>query len=386
MKSFNYHQTTEIIFGRGRISELATVAGKWGTRALLVTTDSSSSFLTSLFNSVIKDLSGAGIEVCHFKGVVPNPTVKSISEGSAMARSFKADLIIGIGGGSSMDSAKAIAVEATHEGTCWDYLFYKNQPTDKTLPVIAVSTTSGTGSQVTQVAVVTHSDTRDKSALYNNLIYPRVCIIDAELMISTPSFITACTGFDAFCHAFESLLHPNKGAYVELMAWEAVHIVCATLPKLLKDLNNIDHREQMAWADTLAGLCIASAGVTLPHGIGMAIGGMYPRVAHGEALALIYPEFCAFTWASAIPEFARLSRLLNPALHASSDEDAAAASGREIEQLLQQIGLAKKLRDVHIPEHELDTLARQSMVLPDYKNNPRVPGCGEIAAILKNSF
>lgn len=386
MKSFNYHQTTEIIFGRGRIRELGTIARKWGNRALLVTTNSSSTFLGDLFNSIIKDLSAAGIEVCHFKGVIPNPTVKSISEGAAMARLFKADLIIGIGGGSSMDSAKAIAVEATHEGVCWDYLFYKKQPTDKTLPVIAVSTTSGTGSQVTQVAVVTNSDTRDKSALYNNLLYPRACIIDADLMVSAPSFITACTGFDTFCHAFESLLHPNKGAYLELLAWEALQLVCNSLPKLLKDLNNIDHREQMAWADTLAGLCIANAGVTLPHGICMAIGGMYPQVAHGEALAIIYPEFCEFTWASAILEFARLSRLLNPSLNNLSDNDAAAACGMEVKQLLKQIGLSKKLNEVHIPENELEALAKQSMVLPDYKNNPKVASYEEIAELLKKSF
>ena len=107
------------------------------------------------------------MEVVHYDGVVPNPTVESITAGAQMAKSFGADVIVGLGGGSSMDSAKAISVEATHEGTCWDYLFYKTPQPDpeKLLPVIAVSTTSGTGSQVTQVAVVTNSQARDKSAL-----------------------------------------------------------------------------------------------------------------------------------------------------------------------------------------------------------------------------
>ena len=101
------------------------------------------------------------------------------------------------------DSAKAIAVEASHDGSAWDYLFYKNtQPTEKTLPIITVSTTSGTGSQVTQVAVITNSQKRDKSAIYHPNVYPRISIVDPELMISVPPKITAATGFDVFCHAF----------------------------------------------------------------------------------------------------------------------------------------------------------------------------------------
>ena len=172
-----------------------------------------------------------------------------------------------------MDAAKAIAVEASHEGSCWDYLFYKKQPTEKTLPIIAISSTSGTGSQVTQVSVVTNTEKRDKSALYNSILYPRVAIIDPDLMVTLPQFVTACTGFDVFCHAFESLIHPNVGAYVQSMSREAISLVAKYLPKVLADLNNVEYRSKLAWADTLAGLCIANAGVTLPHGMGMAIGG-----------------------------------------------------------------------------------------------------------------
>jgi alcohol dehydrogenase class IV len=205
-------------------------------------------------------------------------------------------------------------------------------------------------------------------------------------MISVPRFVTACTGFDAFCHAFESILHPGKGAYVELLAWEAIRIVFGTLPGLLSAPADVESREQMAWADTLAGLCIANAGVTLPHGIGMAIGGLYPHVAHGEALALIYPEFCELTWPSAIPEFARMSRLLNPTLRNASDKEAAAAGSGEISKFLKTIGLSKKLKDVDVPEEELEALAKQSMVLPDYKNNPKQVNLEEMLDLLKRSF
>jgi len=388
MKNFNYHQSTQILFGKGRINELGEMALKYGTKALLVTTPASVPALKEQYKKVTDILIAAGIEVAHYDGVVPNPTVESITGGAKLAKSFGAKLIIGLGGGSSMDSAKAISVEATHEGTSWDYLFYKSPQPDpaKLLPVIAVSTTSGTGSQVTQVAVVTNSSERDKSALYNNILYPQVCIVDPELMVTVPEFVTATTGFDVMCHAFESTINPGTGAYVDLLAWEAISLVVKNLPRVMSDPGDIEAREKMAWADTLAGLCIANAGVTLPHGMGMAIGGMYPRVAHGEALAIVYPAFADFTWESAIPQFSKLARVLNPDLNNVSDREAASKSGAEIVRFLKNIGLNKSLRDVGVPEEEIGALAVQCMVLPDYKANPRVATIDEMTGLVKASY
>src|SRR5258706_469738 len=181
MKPFNYFQPTEIRFGSGRIEEIGTVVGRYGKRCLMVTTSRSGS-LAKLYGRVCDYLEAVGIQVEHFDGVIPNPTTDVITAGANMAKTFRADVILGVGGGSSMDSAKAIAVEATHPGSAWDYLFFKTPPTEKTLPVIAVSTTSGTGSQVTQVAVITDTASKTKSAIYNSIVYPKVCIVDPDLM------------------------------------------------------------------------------------------------------------------------------------------------------------------------------------------------------------
>jgi len=388
MKNFNYHQSTKILFGKGRVSELAEITLQYGTKALLVTTPAAIPALQQQYDKIKKILTDNGIEVAHYDGVMPNPTIEIIAAGAKMARSFGANVIIGLGGGSSMDSAKAISVAATHPGSIWDYLFYKTpQPDpDKLLPVIAISTTSGTGSQVTQVAVVTNSKVRDKSALYNNILYPQVCIVDPELMLSVPKFVTATTGFDVLCHAFESTINPNTGVYVDLLAWEAISIVAEFLPKILADLNDIDAREKMAWADTLAGLCIANAGVTLPHGMGMAIGGMYPNVAHGEALAIVYPAFAEFTWEAAVPQFAKLAGILNSELLAENESIAASKCPFEIVKFLKTIGLNKKLKDVKMPENEIDSLAKQCMVLPDYKGNPRLATADEMIELVRKSY
>jgi len=388
MKSFEYHQTTKIVFGKGRINELGEIAGTFGKKVMLVTTDSKNEGLSEQFERVKRILTDYGLDVEHFDGVIPNPDLKCIAEGSEMARSFKADVIIGLGGGSSMDAAKAISVEASHEGSCWDYLFYKDsQPEkDKLIPVIAVSTTSGTGSQVTQVAVVTNTETRDKSAIYNNNIYPEIAIIDPELMVSVPGFVTACTGFDVFCHAFESILNPGSSEYTNLMAWEAISIVIKTLPALLSDLKSVELRERMSWADTMAGLCIANAGVTLPHGMGMAIGGMYPKVSHGEALAIVYPACMRFTKESAIDEYRKLSSVLNPDFAKLSNGDSTEAAVEGIDSFLKSIGLFKTLSTVSVPESEINLLAKQCMVLPDYKANPRVATEGEMLKLVQDSY
>lgn len=388
MKNFNYHQSTKIIFGKGRINELADVVSAYGKKVLLVTTPAAIPALQAQYDKVTKILTDGGIEVAHYDGVKPNPTVETISAGAKMACEFGADVIVGLGGGSSMDSAKAISVEATHPGTSWDYLFYKTPQPDasKLLPIIAVSTTSGTGSQVTQVAVITNTQERDKSALYNNILYPQVCIVDPELMMSVPKFVSATTGFDVLCHAFESTINPGTGEYVDLLAWEAVKIVAENLPKVLADLSDIVAREKMAWADTLAGLCIANAGVTLPHGMGMAIGGMYPNISHGGSLAIVYPAFAKFTWVDAIPQFSKLAKILNPSLLNVSDEQAAEKSAVEIEKFLAKIELKLTLKEYGMPENEIEALAKQCMVLPDYKGNPRVATFEEMVELVKQSY
>jgi alcohol dehydrogenase class IV len=385
MKHFEYHQPTKIIFGSGRISEAGQFVKTFGTRCLLVTTPPVPA-TAAQFERVKQILVSSGIDVAHFDQVIPNPTTDTSAAGADMARAHKADVIVGLGGGSSMDAAKAIAVEATHEGSAWDYLFYKKEPSDSTLPVVAISTTSGTGSQVTQVSVITNTAERDKSALYHPKCFPKVCIVDPELMLTVPKQVTAPTGFDVFCHAFESTINPGSGAFVELLAWEAISIVAETLPALLDDLQNVKAREKMAWADTLAGLCIASAGVTLPHGMGMAIGGMYPHVAHGESLALVYPACTRFTYASAERQYGKMARILNPSLEVKSDREAAEASAEEVEKLLQKIGLLKKLRDVNMPKEEIGALAKQCMVLPDYEANPRVATEEEMVELIKESY
>lgn len=386
MITFNYFQPTEIRFGYGRLKELGEVARRFGKRCLLVTVPIFPEFENN-YNQAKESLLQMGIEVFHFDGVIPNPTVEVVTKGAELAREVKAEMVIGLGGGSSLDTAKAIAVAATHPGTCWDYLYFREtQPTNKTLPIIAVPTTSGTGSHVTQVAVVTNSAERNKSAIFNPIIYPRVAIVDPKLVVSLPPQMTAATGFDAFTHAFESYINPKGSPYTDLLASEAIRIIIQTLPEVIKKGQDIELRARMSWADTLAGLSIANAGVTLPHGIAMAMSGLYPHIAHGQALASVYPAIMRFSWKYAREKFAFLGRQLRPEEKDLSDDSAAVMAVEALEDFLKNIGLRKSLKDLGVPKEELDLLAERSLVLPDYKSHPYVVNLVELRKLLEESY
>ena len=385
MRSFKYFQPTEIRFGRGRVMEIGRVVARFGKRCLIVTGPMFPK-IESGFEMISNSLAKINLEIAHFDKVVPNPTTDIITEGSQAARTFGADVVLGLGGGSSMDSAKAIAVEATHEGTSWDYLYFRDsQPTEKTLPIVAIPTTSGTGSHVTQVAVVTNPEKKNKSAIYHPIVFPKVSVVDPELMLTVPEHITASTGFDVFAHAFESFINLNGSAYTDLMALEAVRLVAENLPAVVSDGHDMEARTRMAWADTLAGLCIANSGVTLPHGIGMAISGIYPHVMHGEALAVVYPAIMRFSHRHAPQKFAAVGRLFDDRLSRMDVNRAAEQFCDVLEDFLERIGLSVCFEDLDIPERELRSLAEASLVLPDYKNHPKVATLDEVFALLKQS-
>ena len=385
MKAFEYQHDGEIIFGNGRISEVGSLVSRYGRRCLIVSGPKQGA-LRDLYPIVGDLLEHLGLDWEHFDGVLPNPTVNLISSGAKLAKEFNADVILGIGGGSSLDAAKAIAVEATHEGTSWDYLFFKQKPSSKTLPVVAVGTTSGSGSQATQVAVITDTASRNKSALANAYLIPRIAIVDPQLTLSVPPMVTATTGFDVFCHAFESILNPRSNVATELFAWEALRRVIGDLPMAVQEGANLAARTSMAWADTLAGMSICGAGVALPNGIAMAVGGMFPNTSHGLALASVYRACLEFTWESAVSTFARLAQILEPSLEDVNAAEAAAACPRLVDEFMSGIGLTFSLKDFGISQEEIPALARQLMVLPDYTNNPRVPAYDEMFQIITASF
>ena len=391
MSKINYLNSTRLLYGWGRVNEVGEVVAEYGKKCLLVTYIEGSG-LDLLREKVTRICQEAGVEIVVFSGVDANPTTDMVNEGAKVALDNNVDVILGLGGGSAMDAAKAISVGATHEGEAWDYRVdpfgvNKSKPIeDKLLPIITVTTTAGTGSEVTLVSVVTKSSEKHKYALVDKLLFPAVSIVDPELTLTVPPHVTASTGFDAFCHCFESTININANVYSDMHAWEGIRRLIKYLPKAIKDGTNREAREALSWANTLGGYSINAAGVTLPHGIGMAIGGNAPHIAHGEALAIMYPAINRWTWKHSIPQYAKIGRIFNAELNNDTDEVAAEKACKEMEKFLKEIGLWMSFKDKNVSKETLKDIGEDTFTLPDHTVHPIIPTAEDVMDLLKMSY
>lgn len=344
----------------GELENLAKVSARYGNKCLLVTTPNVAP-LDRLFDRVKKILNESNITVEHFDKVLPNPTCEMVNEGLNLANQSKVDFVLAVGGGSSMDTAKIIALNYGLSEIDWDTLFATSSNpfiqhdavSEKKLPLILVPTTSGTGSQVTQAAVISRGI--DKNTIFHQDNFSNECIIDPELMKTLPPRITASTGFDAFTHAFESYINKKASMMTEIQALKAMELVIEYLPKVLVDGSNSEFREKLAVADTLAGSSLANAGAAAPHPLGEIIGGL-TNISHGETLAIVFPAFIKSSWNENRVKFARVARLFNKELDNVADKEASEALYEEIVRFLQTIGLYKNLRDFDVTLEQLEEI------------------------------
>lgn len=358
--NFTFYQPSKIHFGPGKLNQIGQIAKNYGTKCLLVTTINEAP-LDSLYARVIDILSKDGIEVIHYDGVIPNPSTEVVEKGFSLAKEHNVDLVLAVGGGSSIDTAKIIALTNGLEKIDWKHIFetYTNpfenyaSLSNKALPLIAVSTTSGTGSQVTQAAVIT--DGNNKNTIFHPNNFSDECIIDPELMTTLPPRLTAATGFDAFSHAFESYINAKASTFTEYQALNAIELVKENLPKALKDGKNIDYRTNLALADTLAGTSLANAGAAAPHPLGEIIGGV-AHISHGETLAIVFPAFMKQEYKNNIAKFAKVARIFNPSLNNVSDDEAAEKSSDAIVDFLKEINLSVTLKDYNVSEEQFNEI------------------------------
>ena len=372
---------SQIRFGAGRISELNEISKNLGKKCLMVSRPVNGS-QKETYKRINTILAEAGVSVFHFDEIIPNPTTEGVENGIKKALEHQVGFVLGVGGGSVMDSTKLIAFLYTENGKVdWEDAIEKysnpfaiGKSPDSALPFVAVSTTSGTGSQSTQAAVVTDTANKNKVTIFHSGLFPSVSIIDPELMLSVPAHVTAATGFDAFTHAFESYLGNLTSPLTESMSLQAIKIVFDYLPKAIENSSDIEARTQLAWADTLAGMCLANGGAQLPHPLGEIIGGICPRVAHGETLAIVYPEFLKYKEPLAQEKFARVARYIN------SKDDTRSLSERII-ALLETVKLSEALQRTNLTEDEYQEITNHpllGLLQPDNTN--------QIKSMMSNSL
>lgn len=353
---------TQIRFGAGRINELKSICPKYGKRCLLVSRPINGS-QKATYEKIANILSDTGVTLFHYDKVVPNPTIEGVEEGVAAAVKHNVDFVLGVGGGSVMDSAKLIAFLHHKEAkvnwedamNTYDHPFEYAKTPSSSLPFIAVSTTSGSGSQCTQAAVVSDLKQKTKITLFHSNLFPKVAIIDPELMLTVPANVTAATGFDAFTHAFESFLGGRTSPQTEAMSLQVIEAVFKYLPKVIETPADLESRTHMAWADTLAGMCLANGGADLPHPLGEIIGGICPRISHGETLAIVYPEFLKYKSQIAGEKFDKVEKLLN-----SGNEQVTLLS--LVKKLFDQVNLTDALSRAALSEDELSLISNHPLL------------------------
>ena len=350
--SFNFFTPTQIIFGPGKLENIKDIAKSYGKKCLLVSRPKEGS-LKKTYKRVENLLNTVGVKAYFFDEIVPNPTLDGIDKGVAIAAKNQVDFVLGIGGGSVMDSAKLMALLYESDGIIdWKAAFSNyNDPftfipsKSSSLPFIAISTTSGTGSQCTQAAVVSDIKKKEKITLFHYDLFPKVAIVDPELMLSVPGSVTAATGFDAFTHAFESYLGGRTSPLTEHLSLEAIKLVMEYLPKAIKEPQNIEYRTHLAWADTISGMCLSNGGADLPHPLGEIIGGICQRVAHGETLAMVYPAFLEYKREIAHKKFEKIAAFMEL-------EKSSKAFHNKVLELLETTNLSKSLQRAVINDLE----------------------------------
>lgn len=297
--NFRYFLPTEILFGIGALSKLHEKQLP-GTRALVVTTSGKSVKRLGYLDRLLKELEKAGVTVTLYDKVSPNPTRDNVMEGAAMARAADCEFLVALGGGSAIDAAKGIAVMAVNDGDCWDYVrdgSGKGLPLQaRPLPVIAIPSTAGTGSEADAGCVISYPERNEKVSFGTTWSFPVLSIVDPELMVSVPPVLTAYQGFDVLFHVIECYLSKMANPASDLYGQDAAMRVMRSLPAAVRDGKNMDARTDMAWASTEAGFCLTLSGLTAQHSLEHSMSGFYPGLTHGAGLILIsraYLSRCA---------------------------------------------------------------------------------------------
>ncbi|MFW5836726.1 MAG: iron-containing alcohol dehydrogenase [Desulfovibrionaceae bacterium] len=365
--SFDFFMPTPILFGPDRLNDLASTPRlPAGERAMIVITRGGSMLTHGYYQRVQGLLGERGVAAILCDQISPNPESDEVEAAAAAARDKDVDLIVGLGGGSAMDAAKAIALLAANGGEMWDYMAGgtgKGQTPEKAgLPVVAVPTTAGTGSEADPWFVLTKTGSREKIGWGCDATFPALAVVDSKLMLSVPPETTALTGMDAFFHAAESYLTMNRQPASDLMALEAASLIAGTLPELIAAPDNLELRTVMAWCSTSAGVCETLAGCTGLHSLAHAVGALHPDVPHGAALTAM-----SRAWFRIMAE-ADPGRVgdLAMALDQAAEEPAGTSEPEDFhpafEELLAACGLAHLgLADLGVTEDEIEELADNAL-------------------------
>lgn len=382
--SWEFHSTDTIVYGNGALNKLPSILGRFQAKNILLITDKGIA-QAGILHRVQCLLEEAEYKVVVYDQAIPEPPVTSALECYEFAKSqMKMDVIIGLGGGSSIDLAKVVALLIEHGGHPRDY-FCENAIPHPIAPLIAIPTTAGTGSEVTSVAVLTDTENNVKVGISNNYLRPAVALIDPELTVNLPPYVTACSGIDALAHAVEAytakdfkyitaqgeILFQGSTPISDTLALEAIELISQNLVLATQQGSNLEARSNMLLGSLLAGMAFSNAGTAIAHALAYPIGGLV-KSPHGEVTGLLLPYVIEFNAWTAGKKMKRLAQAFGIDTNEKREEEIIHHTIDAVFSLLKNIGLPTKLSSIGIQKEDLSDISQKALKIDRLiRNNPR---------------
>jgi alcohol dehydrogenase class IV len=398
--TWTFHSAGQLLFGRNAARQVSDLARRCGYRRILIVTDPVL-VKAGVAERVHIPLTESGVRIEVFSGGEPEPSLRAAAECAAAARAFRPDAVLGLGGGSNMDLAKITATVLAHGGEARDYVGDDKIP-GPVLPLLCLPTTAGTGSEVSAAAVLTDSDNHMKVGILSNYLRPRVAVVDPMLTVSCPPKVTADSGIDALTHAVEAYtavdnesfplpqgertVYQGRHPFGDMLAEKAIALIGTYLRRAVAHGGDLEAREGMALAATLAGLAFSNVGVALVHALEYPLGGA-THCSHGAGNGLLLPYVMAFNLPARRPEFAAIARLLGEKTDGLREVEAAQRAVRAVEKLRADVGVPQRLSELGVTEAQLRPFAEKAFAVKRIlRVNPRPVTLEDMESILRSAL
>ncbi|SIQ19428.1 iron-containing alcohol dehydrogenase family protein [Halanaerobium kushneri] len=379
---YKFIMPEEVLVGPGCVRKIGKEAVELGNKALLVTDKGITNL--NLHSSTVRSLEKNGVQIHIYDQVQSDPDDKVIMEGVRTARDKNVDFIVAIGGGSSLDAAKAISFMLNNPEPISQY-----EGADKIenpgLPLIAIATTAGTGSEVSVSTVVTDSKRNKKMVISSKYLVPKIAVVDAELTSGLPASITAATGIDVLVHAVEAYLSKNSITISRALADHSVKYVVENLPLAVGNGENIEARHRMCIASLMAGMAFSNVGLGVCHATAHQLGTTY-NIPHGVANAIMLPAVLKFNKLVSKKQLSELAHSLGAKIEGLTEREAAEAAIKEIKYLISDLGLPSSISEIGGSKDDFKSMARDALDDPTLATNPRKADLSDILKIYENAF
>ena len=361
--------TTRAKHGVGSLIALPDSLRELGVSKPLIVTDPGV-VGAGLLSRVTAPMDKAGIPYAVFDQVVPNPYIETVGQATKVYEDSGCDGLIGLGGGSSMDTAKGVGVEVTHEGNILTWEAAERDLENRIAPLITIPTTAGTGSEVTVWAVITDPERRFKFNVGGPLLAPHIAIVDPELHMSMPPQVTAGTGMDALCHAIECYTCHFAQPHTDAVALLAIEYCSNYLRRAVGNGQDVEARYYMAMAAHLAGISYGTESAGAVHALTQTLGGMKPEIHHGPAVGATLGAFMEYNWIGRPKKFRRVAKTMGVDVEGLPDREACLLGAEAVYELAEDIDIPS-LADLGVLEEEIPGLAREAYNDPQTPGNPR---------------